>query len=57
MKVWEGSPGRNVSSAKQSKGQKDWSTLKGDTLKGSTNKNKHQGNIRPREAKKYTRES
>ena len=57
MKVWEGSPGRNVSSAKQSRGQKDWSALKGDTLKGSTDKNKHQGNIRQREAKKYIRES
>ena len=57
VKVWEGSPRRNVSSAKQSKGQKDWSALKGDTLKGSTNKNKHQGNIRQREAKKYIRES
>ena len=40
-KVWEGSLRRNASSAKQSKGQKDWSTLKGDTSKGSTDKDKH----------------
>ena len=57
VKVWEGSRGRNVSSAKQSRSQKDWSALKGDTLKGSTDKNKHQGNIRQGEAKKYIRES
>ena len=56
-KVWEGSSRRNTSSAKRSRGQKDWSTLKGDTSKGSTDKDKHQGNIGQREAKKYLRES
>ena len=57
VKVWEGSSRRNTSSAKRSKGQKDWSTLKGDTAKGSADKDKHQGNIGQREAKKYLRES
>jgi len=40
-KVWEGSLRRNASSTKQSRGQKDWSALKGDTSKGSTDKDKH----------------
>ena len=56
-KVWEGSPKRNASSAKQSRSQKDWSTLQGDTLKGSTDKNKQKRNIGQREAKKYLREN
>ena len=56
-KVWEGSSRRNASSTKQSKGQKDWSTLKGHTSKSSTDKDKHQGNIGQREAKKYLKES
>ena len=56
-KVWEGSLRRIASSTKQSKGQKDWSALKDDTLKGFTNKDKPQGNIEQREAEKYLRES
>ena len=57
VNVWKGSLRRNASSTKQSRGQKDWSALKGDTSKGSTDKNKHQGNIGQKEAKKYLRES
>ena len=56
-KVWEGNPRKNASSTKKSKSQEDWSTLKGDTLKGSTDKDKHQGSIGQMEAKKYLRES
>ena len=56
-KVWEGNPRKNASSTKQSRSQEDWSALKGDTSKGSIDKNKHQGNIGQREAKKYLRES
>ena len=57
MKVWEGSPRRNASSAKQSRGQKVWSAIKSNTPEDSTDKDKHQEEIGQREAKKYLRES
>ena len=56
MKVWEGSPRRNASSTKQSRGQKEWSAIRSYALDDSTGKDKHQEGIGQREAKKYLRE-
>ena len=57
MKVWEGSPRRNVSSAKQSRGQKVGSAIKSNTLNDSTGKDKHHEGIGQKEVKKDLRES
>ena len=57
MRVWEGSPRRNASSASQSRGQKGRSAIKSNTLDDSTGKDKHQEGIGQREAKKYLGES
>ena len=45
MRVWEGSPRRNASSASQSRGQKGRSAIKSNTLDDSTGKDKHQEGI------------
>ena len=57
MKVWEGNTRRNASSAKQSKNQKVWSTIKSNTPNNSTGKDKYQEEIGQREAEKYLGES
>ena len=57
VKVWKGSPRRNTSSAKQSRGQKVWPAIKSNTLNNSTNKDKHKEETGQRETEKYLGES
>ena len=57
IKVWKGSPRRNASSAKQSRGQKVWPAIKNNISDNSTSKDKHQEGIEQREAEKYLGES
>ena len=56
-KAWEGSPRRNASLAKQSRGQRVRSAIKSNPSEDFTDKDKHQKSIGQRGAKKYLRES
>ena len=57
MRVQEGGPRRNASSAEQGKGQKVWSTIQSNILGDSIDKDTYPESTRQREAMKYLRES
>ena len=53
MTIWEGYSKRNVSLAKQSRGQKVWSDTKSNVPDDSTNEDKYLEGIGQMEAMKY----
>ena len=57
MRVQEGGPRRNVSSAEQSRGQKVWSTIQSNIPEDSIDKDTHHESTRQRETMIYLRES
>ena len=57
MRVQEGGPRKNTSSVEQSRGLKVWSTIKGNVLGDSTDKDTHHESTGQRKAMKYLRES
>ena len=57
MRVQEGGPKRNVSSAKLSRGPKMWSAIHGNVPSDSIDKDAHHESTRQREAIKYLKES
>lgn len=57
MRVQKGGSRTYDTLANQSKGQKVWSVINGNTLGAYTDKDKHQENMEQKEAKKYLRKS
>ena len=57
MRVQEGGPRRNASSAEQSRGQKMWSAIQSNVLGDSIDKDTHYESIRQMGTIKYLRES
>ena len=56
-KVRKGEPRRNVSSAKQRKGQKVWSAIQSNVMGYLIDKNTHHESTGQREVMKYLREN
>ena len=57
MKVQEGGPRRNASSAEQSRGQKVWFTIQSIVPRDFIDKDTHHESTGQRESMKYLRES
>ena len=57
IRVQEGGPRRNASSAEQSRGPKVWSAIQGNVSKDSTDKDTHHEGTKQRGTLKYLRES
>ena len=57
IRVQEGDPKRNASSADQSRGPKVWHAIQGNVPRDSIDKDTHHESTRQREAMEYLREN